>query len=73
MPNQTEVWFGRCFGRFNYSASLCYSKGIADLATTIGNGRNLSLSGSTISSSESQKGRFWAIFSMAKTILAYLA
>ncbi|CAI2379265.1 unnamed protein product [Moneuplotes crassus] len=72
MPNQTETWYVRCFARFNNPASVGFSGGIYDLETTIGNGRNLSLSGSTISSLESQKARFWAIFSMAKTILAYL-
>ncbi|CAI2375493.1 unnamed protein product [Moneuplotes crassus] len=43
MPNQTETWYVRCFARFNNAASASFDSGIADLASTLGNGRNLSL------------------------------
>mmetsp|Transcript_27667 Transcript_27667/g.27526 ORF Transcript_27667/g.27526 Transcript_27667/m.27526 type:complete len:230 (-) Transcript_27667:51-740(-) len=44
MPNQTETWYVRCFGKFN-AAALTYTSAISDLATAVGNGKNLSLKG----------------------------
>ncbi|CAI2375989.1 unnamed protein product [Moneuplotes crassus] len=44
-PNQTETWYVRCFGKFNYASSLNYASGITDLTSTVGNGKNLSLNG----------------------------
>ncbi|CAI2374999.1 unnamed protein product [Moneuplotes crassus] len=45
MPNQTETWYVRCFARFDNAASASLASGVSDLATTLGNGKNLSLKG----------------------------
>ncbi|CAI2375111.1 unnamed protein product [Moneuplotes crassus] len=45
MPNQTETWYVRCFARFDNAASAALTGGVTDLATTLGNGKNLSLKG----------------------------
>ncbi|CAI2370083.1 unnamed protein product [Moneuplotes crassus] len=45
MPNQTETWYVRCFGKFNHVSSVITNSGVSDLAATIGNGKNLSLKG----------------------------
>ncbi|CAI2376838.1 unnamed protein product [Moneuplotes crassus] len=42
-PNQTETWYVRCFGKFNYAYSVSFGSEISDLATTLGNCKNLSL------------------------------
>ncbi|CAI2375930.1 unnamed protein product [Moneuplotes crassus] len=51
MPNQTETWYVRCFARFNNAGSANLASGVSDLASILGNGKNLSLSQSLTSSS----------------------
>ncbi|CAI2372389.1 unnamed protein product [Moneuplotes crassus] len=53
MPNQTETWYIRCFARFNNAFSASLNRGVVDLATTLGNARNLSLCQSLTSTSSS--------------------
>ncbi|CAI2373543.1 unnamed protein product [Moneuplotes crassus] len=46
LPNQTETWYVRCFGDFNHATSKGLGGAVANLATTIGNGKNLTIKGS---------------------------
>ncbi|CAI2375802.1 unnamed protein product [Moneuplotes crassus] len=47
LPNQTQTWYVRCFGRFNNAASATFTAAISDLQTTLGNGKNLSIKGNS--------------------------
>ncbi|CAI2379712.1 unnamed protein product [Moneuplotes crassus] len=46
-PNQTSKWYVRCFARFNHAASISLDSGAANLGTTLGNGKNLTLKGNS--------------------------
>lgn len=65
LPNMTETWYVRCFANFNHASSMNLAGSIANLESSLGNGKNLSLKGSGF--------QVAAILAVAGSLVASLA